>query len=331
MGPIFFVLFGGVGLMIFGKAFSRKRNKLNRAKAQLTPRRLSEFEWPLEAVVDPPAPPETHIEPVFKKPIPINLDGFCEITTPYQNFFLKLPYPSLARSEAYVVSRIKPLIELAQEYDLDVEIKGHNTLRIHHFLRWENFSTQGALVFCEIDLRVEVDEDARDTAGNRTSYDVFSEIRVETFEGDSIDLYTRLSDEKPIRSITSAKKCIRDYIKALNVAANRPDLRIPVTCHCELPEIQGVSERDKFTVKRIDFEGKIEMYDICDVRVGIYSLMRGSGAPKLRESGIKWITAYSKQKCGYVDLKVSSIKSISPEICKYLEATEKALLGPATR
>ena len=270
---------------------------------------------------------ETNIEPIFRNRTPEHLNEYCEVETPYQNFFLELPYKNLSRSEELIVSKCQPLIKMAQDYDLDVEFSGHNELKIGHFLRWENFSDKGAIVFSEFRLSVGLGSEIGDYSGNQTRFDVFAEVRVETFDGETLQLYCRTSDEKLLRSITSAKKCTRDYLAALEAAAKRSDLLIPVTRHSDLPDITGINERDTFTVVRTRHDGELETLDLCDLKVGVFSLTKVLNGPKLRDSGIKWIAAYSKQKCGLVDIKLSSIKSISPDIRDNLKSTEKAHFG----
>ena len=281
-----------------------------------------------ETSADVPVRP---IDPLFVNPVPEDLEAYCEIETPYQNFFLELPFANISRSREFIVSKTRLLIELAQEYDLDVEISGHNELKIGHFLRWENFSDKGAVIFSEFRLAVYLGPEVGDSAGNPTRYDIFAEVRVEPYNGDDKVSYSRFSDDSPLRSISSAKKCIGDYVAALEAAAERSDLLIPVTRHCDLPDLIGINERDTFKVVRTRLDGELEALDLCDMKVGIYSLTRDFDGVKLRDSGIKWIAAYSKQMCGLVDLKLTSIKSISPDILDRIKSTEEALSGPPSQ
>jgi len=272
--------------------------------------------------------PACRSKPLFVNLPPGELDAYCEIETPYQNFFVELPFANIERSQKFLVSKARPLIELAQEFDFDVSIIGYSTLRIHHFLRWENYDPYGAVVFCELDLSVALHEEALDREGNRTCFDVYCEVRIETSEGDEIVPYARFSFDKPLRSITSAKKCLRDYAQALRTAADRPDLLVPVVRHSDLPSLKGIGERDRFRMVRITRDGEVEEHDICDLKVGTYSLRRDPNGITIRKSRIKWLSAYSKQKCGIIHIKLSSVESISPSIAQNIFATERQLLGP---
>ena len=277
-----------------------------------------------------PDVPVDHFEPLFVSPVPEELDAYCEIETPYQNFFLELPFKNISRSREFIISKTKPLIEIAQDSDFNISTEGYSSLRIRHFLRWKHFDPRGAEVFCELDLSFDPSDEATDFEGNRTCFDGYCEVRIDTSEGDEIYLYSRFSSDKPLRSITSARKCLVDYRTALRTAADRPDLLIPEIRHSDLPSLEGIGERDRFRIVRRTRDGELEAHDICDLKVGIYSLRRDLSGTCLRESGIKWLSAYSKQKCGIIKIKLSSVESISPSIKKSIPTTEKLLLSSSS-